>query len=279
MRILVIDRDRMATQFLRSRIEGKGHELIEETVKNNAIELLGKDAMDAVFFDPAPLANARPLVLGIRRTMASYPYVVLMSHSIKREDAIRMGANDILTKPLDGADVERKIDNARRLVSLVKHIADDSVDFPSAGGIIAKSAFNQLFRSAIDRADRYGERAHVLFISLENYQQIRDLDGPYAAEYIVSKLAQQLARLRRQSDIISQIDVNEYALLLQRPQHESEPIDAAKRFAQSLSEYEDIIGSGSQPVDISVKLVDLPVGNMDYSYRIDPKNKKVLSAG
>lgn len=268
MKFLVIDRDRLSSQMIRSKLEALGHTVIEEPVKNNAIEIIGQENVGAVLFDPAPLTNARPVVLGIRRTVPHYTYITMLSHNLAQKDALDMGANDLLAKPIDGEELEVKAANASRMFALVNRIGDDSEDFPSAGGVIAKSAFNQLFLAAIDRADRYGEVSFVVFISLSNYQDIYDHDGKYAAEYAVSKMAQYLVRLRRQSDIIAQTGKNEYALLLQRPQNADEPIEAAKRFAASLSEYDDIVSGGAQSVELTVSLIDIPVCHNHYTQSI-----------
>jgi hypothetical protein len=48
---------------------------------------------------PRPLTNARPVVLGIRRAVKHYPYVILMSQDMPREEALRSGANEIMVKP------------------------------------------------------------------------------------------------------------------------------------------------------------------------------------
>lgn len=271
MRILVIDRDRLATQMIRTKLEALGHSVTEETVKNDAIEKLGRETYEAVFIDPAPLTNPRPVILGIRRSVKNYPYIVLMSHQSTPQEALAAGCNDLLVKPLDGADVERKVKNAQRLVTLVGRIGDESEDFPSAGGVIAKSAFNQLFLSAIDRADRYGERSYLVFISLDNYHEIRENDGPYAADYAVAKMSQYLVRLRRQSDIIAQTGKNEYVLLLQRPQYETEPVEAANRFAEALAQYEDIVSTGATGVKIAVRLLDLPTGGLHVEHILTEK--------
>ena len=279
MKVLIIDRDRMATQFLRSKIETAGHEIFEEAVKNNAIEVLRNNKIDLVLFDPAPLNDARPLVLGIRRTMQSYGYVTMMSHNQTRKDAIRTGCNDILTKPLDASDLDVRLENAKRLNELVEYMGDASIDFPSAGGIIAKSAFNQLFRSSIDRADRYGEQSYMMIIKLDNYGEIMQVDGAYAAEYAISKLAQQLTRMRRQSDIISQIGENQYVLLLQRPNDDNEPMEAAKRFAQTLEEQEDAVANGTLAPQASIQLLDLPVGNLLFEHKLAGKGQTMQSSG
>lgn len=278
MKVLVIDRDRLASQMIRAKLESLGHTVIEEAVKNNAIEIMGQQQVGAVFFDPAPLTNARPIVLGIRRSVTTYTYVCMMSHNLTLKEALEMGANDLMTKPLNSEQILSKADNAARLVELVGKMGDESEDFPSAGGVISKSAFNQLFLAAIDRADRYGERSNIVFITLQNYNDIKMADGPYAAEYAVSKMAQYLSRLRRQSDIIGQTAKNQYALLLQRPQNANEPVEAANRFAASLADYKDIVSGGTMPVEISVDLVDLPVCSRSYHQMIVNRSPTAMTA-
>jgi CheY-like chemotaxis protein len=260
MKILVIDRDNLAFQLLKSKLEPLGHKLSHEAVKNDAVERMGKGDFDVVFIDPMPLTSPRPVILNIRRNVGNYPYIFLMSENASREDALKAGANDILNKPLDPTIIDEKLKNAERLLKLMAHMGDDSEDFPSAGGVIAKSALNQLFLSTIDRADRYGERSYLLSISLSNYPTIKDLDGAYAADYAAAKLSKYLVLLRRQSDIIGQTRKYEYMLLLQRPVYETEPVEAANRFAESLSGFKDIVTSGKSEVEITVTLTTIPIG-------------------
>lgn len=270
MKVLVVDRDTLAGQLIKSRLEPLGHTIRQEAVKNEAIERLSADEYDAIFLDPAPLTSPRPIILNIRRSVSNYPYIFLLSDNVTRQEALRLGANDVMAKPLDISSIDEKMSNAERLTKLIKRIGDDSEDFPSAGGVIAKSAFNQLFLSAIDRADRYGERTFMLFISLSNYKEIRDHDGTYAADYAVAKLSQYLVLLRRQSDIIGQTAKFEYALMLQRPVYDTEPLEAANRFAESLAGCDDIVSSGSAPVEITIRLLDVPVGHKIVEHVIQP---------
>ena len=262
MKILIVDRDEMATQLLKSKLEPLGHKIFIETVKNDAMDLLKHETYDIIFLDPSPLTSARPLLLNIRRAVNNYPYIFLTTENCTEEEAIKSGANACFAKPFDMDSLAPKLTSASRLIQLVNRIGDDSEDFPSAGGVIAKSAFNQLFLSAIDRADRYGEKTFILFFTMSNYDEIRQLDGPYVAEYAVAKLSQYLVRLRRQSDIIGQTAKYEFALLLQRPVYETEPIEAANRFAEALGKYELNMNESNIPLELRVSLVDLPTSNM-----------------
>ncbi|MCB9983773.1 MAG: response regulator transcription factor [Rhodospirillales bacterium] len=260
MKILVVDQDSMSAQLIRSKLEAQGHQVVEEKVKNNAVDRMAGDDFDVVLLDPSPLTNPRPLILNARRVVKNYPYIVIMSQSLSEEEALKSGVNEMLAKPIDPEALQKKIANARRLIDVVRRIGDESEDFPSAGGVIAKSAFNQLFLSAIDRADRYGERTYILQISLSNYRQLLEGSGPYAAEFAVAKLCQYLVLLRRQSDVIGQTGKNEYSLLLQRPVYETEPLEAANRFAQELGALKDIDSGRAEPAEITVSLLAVPSG-------------------
>ncbi|MCU1418789.1 MAG: hypothetical protein JWP32_2963 [Schumannella sp.] len=279
MKILVIDRDTVTTQLISNRLQAFGHTVVVEAVKNNAIERLGIEKFDAIFIDPSPLTNARPVILGIRRSVREYPYIVLMSQSIDREEALRAGANDVLLKPLDSSALEKMVDSAERLTKLIRRIGDESEDFPSAGGVIAKSAFNQLFLSCLDRADRYGERSYQVFIGCANYNEVFQMDGPYAANALAAKLSQTLVRLRRQSDIIAQTGKAEFCLMLQRPQYETEPMEAAHRFAEALSKNDELAIAGGSKVKLYVTLVDLPVGAKHADHVMNPGASGSLLAG
>ena len=268
MKFLIIDRDTVTTELVKMKLQGLGHEVVEQPVKNDAMEYIKRDRFDGIFLDPAPLNNARPIVAGLRRAVNYMPYVVLLSEQIAREEGLKAGANDVISKPVAGDTLTKVVANAARLIGLVEHLGNDKEDFPSAGGIIAKSAVNQLFLSAIERADRYAETTFAVFIGIDNYQEIFDLDGPTAASYSAAKLSKYLVRIRRQSDIIAQTGKSEYCLLLQRPRYDTEPLEAARRLANSLRGLTDITDIQHSRVNVSVRLVDVPSGNEHAHYEL-----------
>ena len=268
MKVLIIDRDELNSQMLSSKIQNLGHQVQLETVKNTAIDHLSREKFDVVFVDPSPLTNARPLILNIRRTLGSYVYVVVIQSENSEVDFADAGANYTISKPYDLEQVDKLLTSAGRITTCISQLGDDSIDFPSAGGVIAKSAFNQLFLSAIDRADRYSESSYAVFIDVANYLDMLENDGPYYADFAVAKMSQHLAKIRRQSDIIGQTAKNEYALLLQRPQYETEPVDAANRFADELSKLKSIKETVESDPQIKVRLIELPSGKKVVDHHI-----------
>lgn len=262
MKILIVDIDDLSTEMMKSKLQDQDYEVDSESSKNNILDRLNEKNYDLIILDPSPLKTPKQIILSIRRQIKGYPYILLASDTIDSDDALKSGCNDFLSKPISEEDLLRKVVNAQVFTALVDRIGDDSEDFPSAGGVIAKSAYNQLFLSAIDRADRYNEKSYVLFIALKNYEEILQMDGPYAADYAVAKLSQYLVRLRRQSDIIGQTAKHEHGLILQRPIYDSEPLEAAKRFAEALSKYNEIAEDNKRQAVISVSLVQIPTGDI-----------------
>ena len=277
MKILILDRDQLATQMISSRLKdddtfGDNLHIDEEMVKADAMEKVASEGYDVVMVDPAPLTDAQAIVMNIRRVARKYPYVILMGEDLQPEDVNKVGANNFVNKPLDVQNLKQKISQAQVLLEFGNRLNDLSEDFPSAGGVIAKSAFNQLYLSAIDRGWRYVESAHVLSFTFENYDEILKMDGPHHANYSVSKLAQHLVRLRRQSDVIGQTGANEYSLLLQRTDKANEAVDAAKRFAANIEEINDFIPEEGNAIRLRIRLMELPTGNHDFNQVIMKKN-------
>lgn len=260
MQILVIDRDALTTQLLQGRLEALGHQVRIEPNKNDAFDILRDGAFDCILIDPAPLSEARPVIIGVWKNLRGpfKPYILLLSKSATREDAIMAGTNDVLAKPFDPRDLEEKVASAARLIALHRDLArDDNVH--SGGGMIGKAAFNQLFLSAIDRAFRYGERSLIILLRVTNIDAMRAHDAK-GCEAVIEKLGERLTFMRRQSDVIGRLGTERYGILLQRPMYESEPFDALGRFCETLDKFHHAVEDKALAPHIELEMIELPQG-------------------
>ncbi|MEZ5903446.1 MAG: response regulator [Alphaproteobacteria bacterium] len=275
MKILVIDRDEMTSQMIASRLEAEGHHIAYESGKQEGLNRIEKEDFDLIFVDPSPMKDAKAMALNIRRASKLYPYIIWLTHETdpQAEDVMAMGCNDYVSKPLDQAEIHRKVENAQRLKDLFDKLGSSDEDFPSAGGVISKSAFNQLCLSAMDRGGRYNELAFVMAISIENYKEILSFDGKYSAEFSVSKMAHHMVRLRRRSDIVGQTGKNEYSILLQRTENTKEALDAAQRFAVTFDEIDDFLPVEGNEIKIRIHLTHLPTGDCPFDHTLAKKLK------
>jgi DNA-binding response OmpR family regulator len=261
MQVLVIDRESLTNQLIASKLEAKGHKVVCEPNKNAAFDMVKAGAFDVIMVDPAPLSEARPVVIGIWKNIRSQvkPYIMLLSKTATTEEAILAGTNDVLNKPLSSADLDTKIHNAERLMEFCRMLAkEDNVH--SHGGMIGKAAFNQLFLSAIDRSFRYAERSLIVFITMTNHEEMLAAVGQEAFDETVKKLTEKMTFMRRQSDVIGRLGVKDFAILLQRPQYESEPIDAINRFSEVLDKFHNGFENKAAAPRLHLTLFELPMG-------------------
>lgn len=273
MKILIIDRDKISAQMVASRLESEGHSVVSEASKSEAAELVAAQQFDMIFLDPTPMRDARALTLNIKRNAMNVPYTVLMTgdQDVLFSEVMKMGCNDFLIKPVDAKALEDKIHNAARLARIFEKLSDTGTDFPSTGGVISKSAFYQLCLTAMERGGRYNELAFILSISVENYDEIKTMDGAHNAQYSVSKMAQYMVKLRRQSDIVGQTAVNEYSILLQRAHENDEAVNAAKRFAATFDEIDDFLPDDGNAISIHLSLTHLPTGAIYFDHILEKK--------
>ena len=259
MNILIIDQDEVAATLMVSKLKDMEHDVTWRSSKSVATKLFETEQFDCVILDPSPLLQARPVVLDVKRHVGYFPYFLLISQNLDALDPSEMGGvHDMATKPMEPQIFEEKILSAQRYTNLMAQMNDISFDTPNAGGIISKSAFGQLFLSSIDRSDRYEEQTYFLFVCVKNYEDILSMDGAYAADYTMAQLAKTLVDIRRQSDIIGQTNKNEFCVLMRGAASAREPLDATSRFAQVLSESHMINEPNIGPVELSLKLLNVP---------------------
>jgi PleD family two-component response regulator len=261
MEVLVIDRESLTNQLIVSKLGAKGHHVVAEPNKNAAFDMVKTGTFDCVMVDPAPLAEARPVIIGVWKNIrtAVKPYLFLLSKTATAEEAILAGTNDVLNKPLSSQELEVKIGNAQRLMDICRMLAtEDNVH--SSGGMIGKAAFNQLFLSAIDRAFRYGERSLIVFIEVVNHDEVVKVSGTEAFEETIRKLTEKMTFMRRQSDVIGRLGAETFAILLQRPQYETEPVDAINRFSEVLDKFYQTLSDKQAAPRLHLRLIELPQG-------------------
>jgi diguanylate cyclase (GGDEF)-like protein len=152
---------------------------------------------------------------------------------------------------------------------LSKHLSDISTDFPSKEGIIAKSAFKQLYLTALDRAVRYNEVISILLIGIDNHREITDNDGRQAFDAAVHHLGDSLKHLRRYADILGQTDEHEFSLLLLSGQKGAEPVMALQRLKSALSKNHEVYEGGANKVVMFARGISLPTGECFAHYVFD----------
>jgi len=275
MKILVMDKDDLTNKLIVSKLSAAGHTVVAESNKNNALELFKKEGFDCVMLDPAPLSEPAPIVFSIWNNVNKdiKPYIILLTKSedMTTNKAILSKTNDFLLKPLNMEDIEEKVSNAKRFLDVFRFMAEEG-ETENLKGIINKQAFYQLFLSALDRAFRYSERSLIVFINISNFDKIKNSVSKEELAEFHCKIAEKMALMRRQSDVVGCIGESDYSILLQRPQYETEPLDAIARFSDELDKFVKSFKVGGIEVNFDLDLIEIPQGVL-HSKKVIPKVK------
>lgn len=267
MNILIIHPDQTYIDQMSKQLDIQGHNATGCLTWAQALSTLSETPYPVVFVDGLYTKDPECNVLNLRRNARGYIYVIELneSHDLTESDSGRdfnLAVSDIHNMTV----IENSVDVAVDFVLRSKQLGNENEDFPSSGGVISKSAFNQLFLGTINRAGRYNETAAVLFISIDNYKNLVVEESEYTAKHAIARLAYHLAQTRRQSDILAQTGESEYAILFLRPEYDQEPLDATNRFANTLSRIKDYT-TGLGHVDVSLRLMSLPGGEIQAEHK------------
>ncbi len=263
MEILVIDKEPLAGQLIQARLEEMGHNVDVEPSKKAALIKIKEWDFDCILLDPAPLVEAKPVVFNIWKNVGSgaMPYIFLLSKNATQSEAIEAGCNDVLLKPLDVDTLKEKLENAQRHIDICRQL-DDGRDVQASHDIMGKLSFNKVFLSTNDRAFRYGEESFLVLITLENYAETLKNQGRGKALSMLDGLVTEISYMCRKCDLVGRVDIEKFAILLQRPKYETEPTDALARFTKILDVLAKAPGSQAPTPHISIKVIRTPIGSL-----------------
>jgi diguanylate cyclase (GGDEF)-like protein len=74
--------------------------------------------------------------------------------------------------------------------------------------------FREDFERVLDQARRYGHVGAVMFLDLDQFKDINDLSGHSLGDAMLQRVADQLSRMVRPSDILARLGGDEFALVL-----------------------------------------------------------------
>lgn len=268
MRVLLVDKNAAATRAVTRELQAQNEEVVLEPERSKMYDHLKSNFVDVIIIDPTPMNDTSQLMQRMGRLVPPYIYTLLFTEGFRREHAQNAGMNDILLKPVEQSDIKQKMQNARVLHQLNRHLSDTSTDYPGSDNFISKSAFKQLFFTALERSIRYLEIVSVILIGIDNYKEILDNDGIEAIDNITKRLSEKLVKSRRYADILGQTGEQEFSFLLLSHDNKDEPILAVNRFVKTLSELESVYEFGLKTtVKVYLRGISLPTGTC-FAYHI-----------
>jgi diguanylate cyclase (GGDEF)-like protein/PAS domain S-box-containing protein len=148
-----------------------------------------------------------------------------------------------------GLDVTDQKHAERRLSWLADH--------DSLSGLLNRRSFQEELERALAVSKRYGTPGALLFFDLDQFKYINDTSGHQAGDMLLKMVAETLARIVRDTDVIGRLGGDEFAVLMAQTDADG-AIRAANKVGEHLSTLELPIGEHSHKISASIGVALFP---------------------
>jgi CheY-like chemotaxis protein len=170
MKILIVDDEAGTRLMVATAVERLGHRAIQAGDGDEGWQAFEFHRPDVVITDWAmPGLDGTQLIGRIRSAGGDYAYIMLLSGRVDEgasREAMRAGADDVLSKPPDPAELERGLIAAERITTMHRRMRDDARRDPLTGAG-SRLRLDEDLAALCARVARYGHAYCLAMIGIE----------------------------------------------------------------------------------------------------------------
>jgi diguanylate cyclase (GGDEF)-like protein len=244
-RLLVVDDIADNRTILNRLFSRRGFEVVEADDGAAALALIAEQQFDAVLLDVVmPRMNGLEALKQIRATHSpSALPVIMVTAKVESEDvveALELGANDYVTKPIDFAiasarvqsqvarlkaeraaahyvqkleringQLEHEIAERKQSEAIVRYMAQHD----SLTGLGNRVQFRDQLVRALARVEDGGGKLALLFIDLDQFKLINDTLGHRIGDLLLTAVGRRLQHSTRDCDSVARLGGDEFAII------------------------------------------------------------------
>lgn len=225
MKILVADDSKTTRTLLALSLKKLGHEVIEATNGQQALELFQKDRPDLIILDVIMEGIDGFECARMIRNINTDDWIpiIFLSGAVDDENiarGINAGGDDYLTKPYSEITLFAKIKAMQRIADMRTKLYEMTQKLSALSstdaltGIYNRLQFDRAVKEKISYANRYSKKIALLFIDLDKFKIVNDTLGHYVGDLLLIEVAKRLQSCIRLDDFIARIGGDEFAIIL-----------------------------------------------------------------
>jgi diguanylate cyclase (GGDEF)-like protein len=239
MHVLIADDDPTTRIVVSAAVEELGHRCTLAEDGDEAWQRFQAEGPEVVITDwQMPGMDGAALSRAIReRATAGYAYVIVLTGAADEAAArqtMEAGADDLLLKPLDPAQLERKLIAAGRVTALHRRMHDDA-RHDALTGLGNRLRLAEDLDVLRGRVERYGHVYCAALFDIDDFKGYNDTRGHAAGDEALKTVAAALSREIRTGDAVYRYGGEEFLVLLPEQTLESATL-AAERLRVAVEE-------------------------------------------
>ena len=223
--VLLIDDDPTFCDVMRAQLEPLDYRVTTETDARRALPLLQDGDFDVLLLDlMMPEIGGLDVLEEIRQHFSVLPIVVVTGYDIPEAtvDAMRRGATDFVTKPVDISFLDLRIHRACEH-ELARRLANSD----GLTGLYNHRYLQERLQQEVERARRYSRSLSLIMADIDHFKRYNDRWGHPRGDEVLMAVARVLRRVSRGSDIAARYGGEEFTLVLPETS-----LDAALKVAE-----------------------------------------------
>jgi diguanylate cyclase (GGDEF)-like protein len=225
MHVLIADDDATTRMVVSEAVQRLGHRCTVAEDGDEAWRRFQAEAPEVVITDwQMPGMDGTALARAIRdRTSDRYAYVIVLTGAADEATARRTmeaGADDLLLKPLDDAQLERKLIAAGRVTALHRRMHEDA-RHDALTGLGNRLRLAEDLEVLRGRVERYGHVYSAALFDIDDFKGYNDTLGHAGGDEALKTVAAALTREIRTGDAVYRYGGEEFLVLLPEQSIES----------------------------------------------------------
>jgi diguanylate cyclase (GGDEF)-like protein len=248
-RILVVDDHEDNIELLRARLEARGYEVEGASDGQAALDAVVRNCPDLILLDVMmPKMDGIEVVRRLKAN-ADLPFIpVIMQTALdsteNKVEGLDAGADDYITKPINFAELEARVNSLLRIKALQSALAARETELEELNdklrmisltdgltGIENRRSLEMHLHEMWQHSTRLHEPIAIIICDIDKFKAVNDTYGHQAGDSVLKEFAQLLKSEAREIDRVGRYGGEEFLLILS-----GTVLDAAVTFAERLRE-------------------------------------------
>jgi two-component system cell cycle response regulator len=248
-RILVVDDHEDNVELLRARLEARGYDVEGANDGQAALDAVERKCPDLILLDVMmPKMDGMEVVRRLKSNKA-LPFIpVIMQTALdsteNKVEGLDAGADDYITKPINFAELEARVNSLLRIKKLQselaareKELADMNLRLREISmtdgltGVENRRSLEERLHDMWQHSLRLHEPIALVMCDIDKFKSVNDTYGHQAGDSVLKEFAQLLKNEAREIDRVGRYGGEEFLLILP-----GTVLDAAVTFAERLRE-------------------------------------------